>query len=194
MEAKIVCDNLLSSIKSSGLNFLITETPFSVNIVTKKTFIRAKDSISQSGILKSSNLKVKPSSMAKNLHFISSHSHSNTSTPTTRASPLNPSYSSKLKMTNHPYNQKKNSHSVSLNKSTNDIKLNQNQAQTIISTRLIPCTFLPNLQQTTTNSLPFTKIQFKDTFSQQEPPIQNTNEISVTASSNTWLGQDWGQP
>ena len=44
MEAKSVCEKLLSSIKNSGLNFVLTETPFSVNIVLKKTFTKTKES------------------------------------------------------------------------------------------------------------------------------------------------------
>ena len=43
MDAKTVCENLLSTIRSSGLNFVLSETPFSVNIVLKKTFIYSKD-------------------------------------------------------------------------------------------------------------------------------------------------------
>ena len=54
MEAKSVCDKFLSIIQSSGLNFLLTETPISDNIVIKKIYIRAKDSVSQSGTLESS--------------------------------------------------------------------------------------------------------------------------------------------
>ena len=43
MDAKIVCENLLSAIRSSGLNFVLSETPFSVNIVIKKTFISSRN-------------------------------------------------------------------------------------------------------------------------------------------------------
>ena len=43
MDAKTVCENLLSTIRSSGLNFILSETPFSVNIVLKKTFITSKN-------------------------------------------------------------------------------------------------------------------------------------------------------
>ena len=38
-----MCENLLSTIRSSGLNFILSETPFSVNIVLKKTFIYRKN-------------------------------------------------------------------------------------------------------------------------------------------------------
>ena len=40
MEANNLCENLLANIRSSGLNFLISETPYSVNVVIKKTLIK----------------------------------------------------------------------------------------------------------------------------------------------------------
>ena len=43
MDAKTVYENLLSTIRSSGLNFVLSETPFSLNIVLKKTFISSKN-------------------------------------------------------------------------------------------------------------------------------------------------------
>ena len=45
MDAKTVCENLLSTIRSSGLNFVLSETPFSLNIVLKKTFISSKNAL-----------------------------------------------------------------------------------------------------------------------------------------------------
>ena len=39
--AESVC---VSTLKKSGLNFTLTETPFSVTIVLKKSFIRRRDS------------------------------------------------------------------------------------------------------------------------------------------------------
>ena len=46
MDAKTICDELLSNIKSSGLNFVLTETPFSVKIEIKKTFFRRSSKFS----------------------------------------------------------------------------------------------------------------------------------------------------
>ena len=69
---------------------------------------------------------------------------------------LNPS-ANKQKMTSHPYNQKKNSHSVKPNKSTNGTKLTPKQAQTLNYTRRINSPFLPNLQKATSKSLTIKK-------------------------------------
>ena len=38
-----MCDRLILQVKSSNLNFLLEESPFSVNISLKKTFIRKKN-------------------------------------------------------------------------------------------------------------------------------------------------------
>jgi hypothetical protein len=46
MEAKSICDEILLNIKSSGLNFVLTETPFSVKIEIKKTFFRRSSKFS----------------------------------------------------------------------------------------------------------------------------------------------------
>ena len=42
MDAKTVCENQLSTIRKSDLNFVLSETPYSVNIVLKKTFIQSQ--------------------------------------------------------------------------------------------------------------------------------------------------------
>ena len=79
MEAKSVCDKLLSSIKSSGLNFVLTETPFTVNIVLKKTFIKTKESDPQASNSRPSNSKVRhnpgSNSLAEDLHSMTKHSN-----------------------------------------------------------------------------------------------------------------------
>ena len=66
MEAKTVFEELLSCIKNSGLNFVLTETPFSVNIVIKKTFFKTKEEEkskvrSNTTLLANNNLKQTPS-------------------------------------------------------------------------------------------------------------------------------------
>ena len=43
MDATHICDQVLSVIKESGLNFKITETAFFANITIKKTMIRDKN-------------------------------------------------------------------------------------------------------------------------------------------------------
>ena len=43
MDADYICDKVLSFIKSSGLNFKITETAFSANITIKKTLLKDKN-------------------------------------------------------------------------------------------------------------------------------------------------------
>ena len=40
MDPVSTCDSVISIIKKSGLNFQITETPFSVSINIRKTFIK----------------------------------------------------------------------------------------------------------------------------------------------------------
>ena len=47
MDGNAVCENLLSTVRNSGLNFLLSETPFGVTIAIKKTFILKKTSISK---------------------------------------------------------------------------------------------------------------------------------------------------
>ena len=42
MDAFIICERLLCQLKASGLNYSLTETPFSVNITLKKSFVRNK--------------------------------------------------------------------------------------------------------------------------------------------------------
>ena len=43
MDPGQICDNLLSCVKSSNLNFSLNENPFSVSIYLKKTFVRGKN-------------------------------------------------------------------------------------------------------------------------------------------------------
>ena len=43
LAAESVFEGVLSEIRKSDLNFLLTETPFSVTIVIKKSFTRSKD-------------------------------------------------------------------------------------------------------------------------------------------------------
>ena len=51
MDANQTCDLLLSYIKKSNLNWSITESPFSVSVTLKKTFIKNKDgSLCESGL------------------------------------------------------------------------------------------------------------------------------------------------
>ena len=45
MAAENICEDILSNIRSSCLNFLLTETPFSVTIKIKKSFTRSKDDL-----------------------------------------------------------------------------------------------------------------------------------------------------
>eukprot|EP00092_Neocalanus_flemingeri_P047831 GFUD01054336.1.p1 GENE.GFUD01054336.1~~GFUD01054336.1.p1 ORF type:complete len:113 (-),score=44.62 GFUD01054336.1:34-372(-) len=41
MAAKDLCENLLSKVKSSNLNFVVRETPYSVCIKVRKSFVKA---------------------------------------------------------------------------------------------------------------------------------------------------------
>ena len=51
MDAKETCESLLSYIKKSNLNWNIVESPFSVTITLRKSFIKNKDgSLMKSGL------------------------------------------------------------------------------------------------------------------------------------------------
>ena len=51
MDAKETCDSVLTYIKKSNLNWNIVESPFSVTITLRKSFIKNKDgSFLQSGL------------------------------------------------------------------------------------------------------------------------------------------------
>ena len=43
MDARIAADNIIASVKKSNLNFHIQESPFSVQINIRKTYIRNKN-------------------------------------------------------------------------------------------------------------------------------------------------------
>ena len=45
MDGNAVCENLLSTIRNSGLNFQLSETPFGATNAIKKTFILKKSSV-----------------------------------------------------------------------------------------------------------------------------------------------------
>ena len=87
MDANQTCEILMSYIKKSNLNWSITESPFSVSITLKKSFIKKKDgSLCESGLdpiispnkqEKSSNLE-KPSSMQLQQPMINTYSTKNT--------------------------------------------------------------------------------------------------------------------
>ena len=50
MDPTKICDNLLSYIKQSNLNFSLSETPFSVSICLRKTFIKDRNGVTLSPI------------------------------------------------------------------------------------------------------------------------------------------------
>ena len=58
MDAKNVADMMVSSVKKSNLNFILQESPFSLNISIRKSFIKNKDGytiLPPASILQNSN-------------------------------------------------------------------------------------------------------------------------------------------
>ena len=56
-DASKICDVILANIKSSNLNFSLTESPFSVQISLRKTFITDKNGTRISGIFEKKSSK-----------------------------------------------------------------------------------------------------------------------------------------
>ena len=51
MNASQACDLLISQLKYSNLNFMLSESPYSVNLSIKKTFTVTKEGMTNSGIV-----------------------------------------------------------------------------------------------------------------------------------------------
>jgi hypothetical protein len=76
MDASQTSDLILSIIKKSNLNFSLSESPFSVTIQVKKTFIRDRDgSIRSSGIDENSNYCHNSQNSHENLYKDQQHNH-----------------------------------------------------------------------------------------------------------------------